>query len=86
MFYFKENTQFLFLCNPQKSGASKVCITIPQITQKDLTKYTFHCLELNTEILSFLQIFNVREITTQLSNFLQENQQERLYFWHILGL
>ena len=34
---FKGNAQFLFLCNPQKSGASRVCITFPQITQKILT-------------------------------------------------
>ena len=24
---FKGNAQFIFLCNPQKSGASRVCIT-----------------------------------------------------------
>ena len=34
---FKGNAEFLFLCNPQKSGASRVCITFPQITQKILT-------------------------------------------------
>ena len=37
MFNFLEikgNSQFLFLCNPQRSGASRVCISFPQITQK----------------------------------------------------
>ena len=34
----KGNAQVLFLCNPQKSGASPVCINIPKITQKILTK------------------------------------------------
>ena len=37
----KGNAQFLFLCNPQKSGASQVCITFLQVTQKILTKDTF---------------------------------------------
>ena len=35
--HFKGNAQFLFLCNPQKSGALRVCITFPQIIQKILT-------------------------------------------------
>ena len=53
--YFKGNAQFLFLCNPQKSGASRVCITFFfQITQKILTKDIFYLLELITEVLSFL--------------------------------
>ena len=30
----KGNMQVLFLFNPQKLGASQVCITFPQITQK----------------------------------------------------
>ena len=55
----------MFLCNPQKSGASSVCITFLQITPKILTKDIFHWLELITEILSFLQIFSVRKITTR---------------------
>ena len=62
----KGNSQFIFLWNPQKSGASRVCITFLQITQKILTKDIFHWLELITEILSFLQIFSVRKTTTQL--------------------
>ena len=76
-------TQFIFLCNPQKSGASRVCITFPQITQKILTKDIIHLLELITEILSFLQRFSMRKAITQLFNIsgnLQENQQKRLYF------
>ena len=63
---FKGNAQFIFLCNPRKSGASRVCVTFPQITQKILTKDIFHCLELITEILTFLQIFIVRKTTTPL--------------------
>ena len=76
---FKGNAQFLFLCNPQKSGASRVCITFPQVTQKMLNKDIIHWLELTTEILSFLQIFSVRNTTTQFFNILenlQENQQK----------
>ena len=65
-FTFKGNAQFIFLCNPQKSGASRVFITFLQITQKILTKDIFHWLELITEILSFLQIFSVRKTTTPL--------------------
>ena len=74
---FKENSQFLFLCNPQKSGASRDCITFPQITQKILTKDIIHLLELISEILGFLQIFSVRKTTTcffNISENLQENQ------------
>ena len=79
----KGNAQFLFLCNPQKSGASRLCVTFPQITphitQKILTKGIIHLLELITEILSFLQIFSIRKTTTQLFNIsknLQEIQQK----------
>ena len=63
---FKGNTQFIFLFHPQKSGTSEVRITFLQLTQKIQTKDIFHWLELITEILSFLQIFSVRKITTQL--------------------
>ena len=61
----KGNAQFLFLCNPQKSGVSQVCITFLQVTQKILTKDIMHWLEVITEILSFLQISSVRKTTTQ---------------------
>ena len=61
----KGNAQFLFLCSPPKLGASRVCITFPQITQKILTEDKVHLLELITEILSSLQIFCVRKTTTQ---------------------
>ena len=60
----KGNAQFIFLCNPQKSGASRVWIIFLQITQKVLTKNVFHWLELIAEILNFLQIFSVRKTTT----------------------
>ena len=63
---YKGNTQFIFLFHPQKSGTSQVRITFLQLTQKIQTKDIFHWLELITEILSFLQIFSVRKITTQL--------------------
>ena len=63
---FKGNTQFIFLFHPQKSGTSQVRITFLQLTQKIQTKDILHWLELITEILSFLQIFSVRKITTQL--------------------
>ena len=63
---FKGKAQFVFLSNPQRTGASRFCITFPQITQKILTEYIFHWLKLTTEILSFLEIFSVRKRTTQL--------------------
>ena len=52
----ERNTQFAFLCNPQESGAPRVCITFPQITQKILTEDIIYWLELVTEILIFLHI------------------------------
>ena len=54
-----------FCVTPQKSYTSLVYIIFPQITKKILTKYMFHWMELITEILSFLQIFSVRNPTTQ---------------------
>ena len=33
--YIKRSAHFLFLCNPPKSGASQVCITFLQVTQKN---------------------------------------------------
>ena len=69
--YLKEfvflGVQFVFLCNPQESGASRVCITLPQITQKILTEDIINWLELITEILNLyldLHIFSVRKTTT----------------------
>ena len=56
-----------------------MCITFLRITQKVLTKYIFHKLELITEILSFLRIFSVRKTTTQFfqySETLPEYQQK----------
>ena len=43
--------QFVFLCNPPKSGTSEVCIIFTQITQKIPTKDKIYWLELITEIL-----------------------------------
>ena len=43
--HFKGSSQFLFLLisfTPKKSGASQVCITFLQVTQKILTEDTFH--------------------------------------------
>ena len=71
--YFKGNAQFIFLCNPQKSGASRWCITFLQLTQKVLTKDIFHWLELIPEILSFLQIFSVRKTTTPLFQYFRNS-------------
>ena len=51
---FKGNTQFIFLCNPQKSGTSQIFIFFLQLTQKTLTNDIFHWLEVITEILSFI--------------------------------
>ena len=64
--YLNRKAQFLLSRNSQKSGASRVCITFPQITQTILTKDIIHRLELSTEILIFLQIFCVRKTTTHL--------------------
>ena len=59
----------------QKSGASRVFITFPQLTQKILTKDIIQWLELITEILSFLQTF-----TFNISENLQENQRNNYIF------
>ena len=78
--------QFLFLCNLPKSDASQVCITFLQVTQKILTKDIFRCLEVITEILSFLQIFSVRKTTTQFLNIsenLQENRQKTIFLAYL---
>ena len=76
IFFIKGNAQFLFLCNPPKSGASWVCITYPQTTQKILTKYIFRWLKVITEILSFLQIFSVRKTTTQLFKYFRKSARK----------
>ena len=65
----KGNAQFIFLCNPKKSGASRAFIPFLQVTQKILTKNLFHWLEVITEILSFQQIFNVRKKTIHFFEF-----------------
>ena len=72
----KGNAQFMFLCDYQKSGASRVCITFPQITQKISTKDIIHWLELITETLSFLQIFSVRKTTTQLFKYFRKSARK----------
>ena len=56
---------FIFLCNPQKSRAFRVCVAFLQITQNLLTKDISDWLELITEVLSFLQIFTVRKATSK---------------------
>ena len=71
--FFKGNAQFMFLCNPHKSGALQVCITFLQITQKILTKDIFHWLELISKILSFLQIFSVRKTTILLFKYFKNS-------------
>ena len=52
--------------NSEKSGASRVYITFPQITQKILTRDIFPWLEMITEILGSLQVFSLKKTTTQL--------------------
>ena len=59
----KRNTQFLFFCNLQKSGTSRVCITFPQMAQKLLKIHL--CKQIN-EVLSFLKVFSVRKTIAQL--------------------
>ena len=64
-----------------------MCITFLQIPLKVLSKDIFPWLELNTEILSFLQIFIVRKTITPLFLIFQklpEYQQKKLVsgiFW-----
>ena len=69
--------QFLFLCNTPKSCASRICITFLQITEKILTKDIIHWLELITEILSFLQIFNVTKTTIQLFQYIWKSSKKK---------
>ena len=81
--HVKGNAQFI--CNLEKSSASRVCIDFLQITQKIRTKNIFHWLELITEILSFLEIFSVRKTTTQLFNIsetLPEYQEKTIFLAH----
>ena len=73
---FKGNARFLLLLKPPKSDASQVCITFLQVTQKILTKDIFHWLELITEILSFLQTFSVRKITTRFFKYFQKSARK----------
>ena len=83
------NAQFMFLCNPKKSGTSRAFIPFLQVTQKILTKNLFHWLEVITEILSFQQIFNVRKKKNihffEFSKNLKKIDK-KLYSWDILGL
>ena len=65
------------MCNPQKSGASQVCITSLQITQKILSKDVFQWLELITEILSFLQIIRLRKQPLSFFNILENLQEDQ---------
>ena len=56
---------------------SRVYINFSEITQKIPAKDIIHWLKLITEILNFMQMFNVRRATTQLiSENLQESQQK----------
>ena len=71
----KGNAQFIFLCNPKKSGASRAFIPFLQVTQKILTKNLFHWLEVITEILSFQQIFNVRKKNHSLFWIFQKSEK-----------
>ena len=64
------------MCKPQISGASRALIPFLQLTQKILTKNVFHWLEVITEILSFLQIFNVRKTTTYFSWIFQKSAKK----------
>ena len=87
--YVKENAQFDFLSDPQKSGASWVSIIFLQIAQKIPTKDINHWMELITGTLPFLQIFSVRKTTTQLIQYFRKSARKsinKLYFWHILDL
>ena len=68
------------MCNSQESGASRVCITFSQITQKVLTEDITHWLELITEIINFLHIFSLRKATIQLFKYFRISAK-KLYFW-----
>ena len=65
------NAQYLFLCNSRKSGVSRGCVTFPRITGKNPNKDIFRRLELISKILGFVQIFNVREGTTHIFQYLK---------------
>ena len=87
--FLKGNAQFIFLCNPQKSGSSRVFITFPQVTRKILTKDIFHSLEVITEILSFYKdlVWEKQPLTfLKFSKNLQKIDKKKLYSWYILGL
>ena len=60
--FIEVNTQFLFLCGPQKSGFLRTYTLFPGITQKIQTTETFHLLELIIEIVSFLQTSSLKDV------------------------
>ena len=72
----KGTAQFIFLCNPQKPSASRILITFFQVNQKILTKDISHWLEVIAEILSFLQIFGVRETITNFLKIFQKSAKK----------
>ena len=72
----KGKPQFIFLCNPPKSCASRILITFLQVNQKILTKDISHWLEVIAEILSFLQIFGMRETTTNFLKIFQKSAKK----------
>ena len=73
----KETRNFYFCVTHQKLDASRVYTKFPQISQKTLTTYAFHWLELIFVILSHLQMFSLRNtFFLNTSENLQENQQK----------
>ena len=88
--WHKENAQFLFSCNPQKSGASRAYNTFPRVTKKILTTAAFHWLELITVSLSFLNIISLKERLSLFFSIFQKTcmkiKAQRLYFGRIARL
>ena len=73
----KETRNFYFCVTQQKLDASRVYSKFPQISQKTLTIFTFHWLELIIAILSHLKMFSLRNtFFLNTSENLQESQRK----------
>ena len=68
--------QFLFLCDPQKSGFLWTYTTFAGITQK--IQNTFHWLELTIEILSFLKISSLKDILPLWTSAKKSSSKDRI--------
>ena len=63
--YLKETRNSYVFATPKNYTLHECALFCFKKKKKKQTKDIFHCLELITEILSFLQTFSLRKTTTQ---------------------